>query len=81
MKTLRRLLVLFIVSVIIASAIYFMSDDVVVSSWATKIGEIGAVTVPVFIVVALLYFINRVVVKSVKGIAKKSLPKKEGQNN
>jgi len=80
MTTIKRLFVLFIISLAIALIYYFTSDDVVVSSWSTKIGEIVFVTIPVFILISLLYFVNRAVVKSVKGIAKKSPPKKEGQD-
>ncbi|TRW22084.1 hypothetical protein FMM05_19240 [Flavobacterium zepuense] len=80
MKTIKRLFVLFIISLAIALVYYFTADDVVVSSWSTKVGEVIAVTVPVFILISLLYFVNRAMVRSVKGMAKKSPPKKEGQD-
>jgi len=80
MKTIKRLFVLFIISLAIALIYYFTADDVVVSSWSTKVGEIVAITVPVFILISLLYFVNRAVVRSVRGITKKSPPKKEGQD-
>jgi len=87
MRTIRRLLILFVLSVIIAVAIYFMTDDVVVSSWTTKIGEVVALIIPVFVFITIAYYavqlIKTLVGKgsnAVKGVAKKSPPNKEGQD-
>ena len=81
MKSFRRFFQLLIVSIVIAIVYYFfVLDNVIKSSFSTKIGEIVVVTIPVFIIVVLLYVVGRIIVKSAKGISKKNLPNQEGQN-
>jgi hypothetical protein len=87
MRTLRRLLILFILSVIVVVAFYFIMDDVVVSSWSTKLGEIITSVISVFVFITIAYYAIQLLKtlfskgsKTVQGIAKKSPPKKEGQN-
>jgi len=81
MKSFRRFFQLLIVSIVIAIVYYFfVLDNVVKSSFSTKVGEIVVVTIPVFVIVVLLYVVGRIIIKSAKGISKKNLPNKEGQN-
>lgn len=81
MKSFRRFFQLLILSVVIAIVYYFfVLDNVVKSSFSTKIGEIVVVTIPVFVIVVLLYVVARIILKSAKGISKKNLPNQEGQN-
>lgn len=78
MKTINRLFVLVIVSVVIAIGLFFINSNVIATTWVGKIAEIGFLTIPVFIVVALLYYANRALVRTVKGIAKKKPSQQEG---
>jgi len=79
MKSLSRFFQLLIISIIIAIVYYFfMLDNVVKSSFITKIGEIIVVTIPIFVIVVLLYLVARVVKRSASKISKKNLPDKEG---
>ena len=81
MKSFRRFFQLLIVSIVIAIVYYFfVLDNVIKSSFSTKVGEIVVVTIPVFVIVVLLYVVGRIIVKSAKGISKKNLPNQEGQN-
>lgn len=81
MKSFRRFFQLLILSIVIAIEYYFfVLDNVVKSSFSTKVGEIVVVTIPVFVIVVLLYVVGRIIVKSAKGISKKNLPNQEGQN-
>lgn len=78
MKTLKRFFVLLLVSVIIAIALFFVNSDVIVTTWVGKISEVVFLTIPVFIVVSILYMVNRALVKTVKGIKKKKPSQQEG---
>jgi hypothetical protein len=55
-----------------------MLDNVIKSTFSTKVGEIIVVTIPVFVIVVLLYVVARVVKRSASKISKKNLPDKEG---
>jgi hypothetical protein len=81
MKTFKRLFLLLIASVIIAIALFFVNSDVIITSWAGKISEVVFLTIPVFIILSILYFVNRALVKTVKGIKKKKPSDKEGLNS
>jgi len=71
MKALSRLFFLAILSVAIALAIFFINHRVIVGSAKDKIFEILVTAIPVFIVISLLYFINRAVIKTVKSFKTK----------
>jgi O-antigen/teichoic acid export membrane protein len=78
MRILRRLFLLLLLSVTIATAIFFINSDVIVSTLESKIYEIGAYTVPVFIVVSIFYYVNKALVRTVKGMKKKKPSREEG---
>lgn len=78
MKKINRFFLLLILSVIIAIGLFFINSNVITTTWVGKMAEIGFLTIPVFIVVALLYYANRALVKTVKGISKKKPSQKEG---
>jgi len=81
MKALRRLLVLALLSVIIATGLFFINSNVIVkNSLGDKIGEIIFLAVPVFIVISFLYYVNKALVKSVKGLKNKKPSTGEGLN-
>ena len=81
MKVFGKLIVIVILSFAIATGLFFVNSDVIVSSWQDNIAEITFLALPVFIVVALLYFVNRALVKTVKGLRKKKPSGGEGFNN
>jgi hypothetical protein len=81
MKILRRLLILFILSLIIATGLFFINSNVIVkNSFADKIGEIIFLAVPVFIIITILYYVNKALVRSVKGLKNKKPSGGEGLN-
>lgn len=81
MKTLRRLSVLVLLSLIIATGLFFINSNVIVkNSLGDKIGEIIFLAVPVFIVISILYYANKALVKSVKGLKNKKPSAWEGLN-
>lgn len=77
MKTLKKLLVMALVSVVIATGLFFVNSTVIKNSFADKVLEILVLAIPVFIVLALLLYVNRALVKSVRGIKNKK-PSGEG---
>ncbi|ALM49738.1 hypothetical protein AMR72_12980 [Flavobacterium psychrophilum] len=77
MKTLKKLLVMALVSVVIATGIFFINSTVIKNSFADKVLEILVLAIPVFIVLALLLYVNKALVKSVRGIKNKK-PSGEG---
>lgn len=78
MKAFRKIFVLALVSILIATGLFFINSSVVKTSFGDKVGEIVFLSVPVFIVLLILYFVNRALVKSVKGIKNKK-PSGEGR--
>ncbi len=78
MKKISRFFVLLIISIVIAIGLFFINSSVITTTWVGKIAEIGFLTIPVFIVVTLLYYANRALVKTVKGISKKKPSQQEG---
>ena len=81
MKPFRKFLQLLLLSIVIAVIYYtFILDNVIKSSFSTKVGEVVVVTIPIFVIVVLLYGVGRIILKSAKGISKKNLPNQEGQN-
>ena len=81
MKTLRRLSGLVMLSLIIATGLFFINSNVIVkSSFADKIGEILFLAIPVFIIITILYYANKALVRSVKGLKNKKPSGGEGFN-
>ena len=80
MKTFRRLLVLIVLSLVIAIGLFFVNSDVIVTSFGDKIAEVVFLAIPIFIIITILYFVNRALVKSVKGIRNKKPSGGEGLN-
>lgn len=78
MKTLRRFLVMGLLSLIIATGLFFINSTVIVNGFVDKVAEIFFTAIPVFIIIAILYYVNRALVKSVKGIKNKK-PSDEGR--
>lgn len=66
-----------LVSVVIATGIFFINSTVIKNSFADKVLEILVLAIPVFIVLALLLYVNKALVKSVRGIKNKK-PSGEG---
>jgi len=66
-----------LVSVVIATSIFFINSTVIKNSFADKVLEILVLAIPVFIVLALLLYVNKALVKSVRGIKNKK-PSGEG---
>lgn len=81
MKTLNRFLILGLLSLVIATGLYFINSNVIVkNSFADKIGEIVFLAVPVFIIITILYYANKALVRSVKGLKNKKPSVGEGSN-
>lgn len=81
MKTLRRFLVLIVVSLVIATGLFFINSNVILkSSFFDKIAEVVFLAIPVFIVITILYYANRALVRSVKGFKNKKPSQGEGLN-
>lgn len=78
MKTLRRFLVMGLLSLIIATGLFFINSTVIVTDFVDKVAEIFFTAIPVFIIIAILYYVNRALVKSLKGIKNKK-PSDEGR--
>lgn len=79
MKTVRHLFLMYIVAFACALGTSFINDSIVVNyGTQDRVAESLLIAIPVFIVLALLYFINRAVVKSVKTMKKKKPPVTEG---
>lgn len=73
----KKLLLLLLLSLAIATGIFFI-NNVIVSKHQDAVLEIGFTTIPVFIVVALLYYINRAVFRRLKTLKKKKPSGQEG---
>ncbi|WP_317501359.1 hypothetical protein [Flavobacterium sp. DG1-102-2] len=80
MKTFRKLLGLLVVSVMIAIGLFFINSSVIVSSFSDKVSEILFLTLPVFIVLAILFYVNRALVRTVKSVRNKKPSAGEGLN-
>lgn len=66
-----------LLSIVIATGLFFINSSVIKNSFADKVFEILAMAIPVFIVLALLLYVNKALVKSVRGIKNKK-PSGEG---
>ncbi|NDI99410.1 hypothetical protein GWA97_10025 [Flavobacterium sp. LaA7.5] len=79
MKTLRNLFLIYILSFITAVGSTFINDTLIVSyTFADRVLEAAFISIPVFIVLALLYAIMRLTMKTAKATKKKKPPVKEG---
>ena len=78
MKTLRRFLVMGLLSLIIATGLFFINSNVIVTGFFDKVAEIFFTAVPVFIIITILYYVNRALVRSVKSIKNKKPSDEEG---
>lgn len=67
----KRIIVLLILSAGIATALSYVNSNVIESDLQDKIAEIGVITIPVFIIVSLFYYINRAIIKKVRETGKK----------
>ncbi|WP_159799605.1 hypothetical protein [Flavobacterium sp. MK4S-17] len=72
MKTIKRLFVIYILSLIIASAVLFINRDIVVSGWDDKLFEVAFLSLPVFVVLLLLYTISKILLKTSRAIQNKN---------
>lgn len=70
-----------LLSLIIATGLFFINSNVIVkNSLGDKIGEIIFLAVPVFIVISILHYANKALVKSIKGLKNKKPSAGEGSN-
>lgn len=68
----KKLVLLIVLSLAISTIIFFLnSSNLIVSGWQDKLAEIGVMAIPVFIILALLYYSNRALVKRIKNIRKR----------
>ena len=70
----KRILILLLLSIAVATALFYVNSDVVQSDLQGKIGEITVITIPVFIIISLIYYVNRAIIKKVKSGAVKKKP-------
>jgi hypothetical protein len=80
MKTFKRLLLLLVLSLIIATGLFFVNSNVIITSFSNKVAEIVFLAIPVFIIVLIMYLVNKALVKSVKSIKNKKPSGGEGLN-
>lgn len=79
MNAFKRFLVLAVLSLIMATGLFFINRTVIVkSSFLDKIAEIVFLAIPVFIVLALMYYVNRSLVRSIKKARNKKPSAGEG---
>lgn len=67
----KKISVLFVVSVAIATALFYVNSNVIQTDLQDKLAEIGVITIPVFILISLFYYINRAIIRKIKGGKKK----------
>lgn len=80
MKTFKRLLLLTGLSLLIATGLFFVNSNVIITSFTDKVAEICFLAIPVFIILILLNLVNKALVKSVKSIKNKKPSGGEGLN-
>ncbi len=79
MKTIRALFFIYILSYAVAIGSTFINNDLIVSyRLSDRVLEAAFVSIPVFIALALLYAIVRVIIISVKAVKNKKPSGKEG---
>ena len=67
----KRVVVLLVLSLAISTAAFFINSDVIEYTLTEKLVQIAVLAIPIFIIVSLLYFINKAVVKKAKSIKTK----------
>ena len=70
MKLIRRLVLLYMIALLISSSLFFINSDVVVSNWHTRVYEVITVSIPVFLVILLLYAIIKAISKGARAVKK-----------
>ncbi len=78
MKIAKRLVLLYIIALLISSSLLFINSNVVVSNWHTRVYEVLTVSLPVFLVILVIYTIIRAISKTAKGIKNKKPSDREG---
>ncbi|WP_297334384.1 hypothetical protein [Flavobacterium sp.] len=79
MKTVRNLFLIYILSFITAVGSTFINDTLVVNyRLEDRLTEAALISIPVFLVLSLLYIVNRLVVKTLKAVKKKKPSGTEG---
>jgi hypothetical protein len=73
----KKILLLLLLSLAVATGIFF-TNNIIVSQWQDAVPEIAVTAIPVFIVIALLYYINRAIFRKVRGLKKKKPSGQEG---
>ncbi|MCO6147045.1 hypothetical protein [Flavobacterium sp. NRK1] len=81
MKTFKRIFILIFVSAIIATGLFFINSNIIVNNFTDKIFEIAFLTIPVFIILTILLYVNRALVKTIRNTKKKKPSGEEGFNN
>lgn len=66
MKTIKRLTLLYILAFIISCSLFFINYDVVASSWQVKVFEVLTISLLLFVVFSLIYFIIQLIIKLIK---------------
>lgn len=66
----KKLLILIVVSLAISTAIFFINSTVIKSTWSDILIEILVMAIPVFIVVALLFYANRAIIRRINSMRK-----------
>ena len=66
----KKILVLLLISLALSTGIFFI-NNVIVSGWDGMLSEIAIMAIPVFIIIALLYYANRAIIRKVRSIRKK----------
>jgi len=74
----KKLVLLFLASLLIATVIFYYNSNVIINGWGDKFFEVLFITLPVFILLSLAYYINRALVRSVKNLKNKKPSIKEG---
>jgi hypothetical protein len=79
MKTVRNLFLIYILSFIAAIGSTFINDTLVVNyKTGDRLAEAALISIPVFVVLSLLYIINRLLVKTLRAVKKKKPSGTEG---
>jgi len=73
----KKILLLLLLSVGISTVIFFV-NNVIETTWDSAAGEILVFSIPIFIIIALFYYVNRTLLRKIKGAGKKK-PSGEGR--
>ena len=75
----KKIFLLLLLSVLIATALFY-TNNVIVYTASDMLFEIAFIAVPVFILLSLLYLVNRALIRKVKGLRKKKPSAGEGSD-